>query len=77
MFSKFESNNNQTRKNDDLWVINVANKGIQDESRKMLKNVPLRYDSLVFEFTKVKQGRQYSDKIFILLAIVCYNHYGF
>ena len=75
MFSKSESNNIRTRKNDDLWVINVANKSIQDESRKILKNVPLRYDSLVFEFSNVKQGRQYSGKICILLTNV--NHLGF
>ena len=60
MSSKYDSNINPSRTNDNLWVINVPNKNAEYEARKILNNVPLRYDSLVFEFSQVKQGKQIS-----------------
>lgn len=51
-------NNNERRSNENLWIINIPNKGFQDDAMKILKHLPLRYDSLVFEFIAMTKGKQ-------------------
>ena len=52
------SNNNERRSNENLWIINIPNKGFKDEAELIFKHLPLRYDSLVFEFIGVRKGKR-------------------
>ena len=57
------ASNNERRSNENLWIINFPDIGFQDEAIKIFKNLPIRYDSLVFEFKAVTKGKQNNNEI--------------
>ena len=61
------SNNNERRSNENLWIINIPNEGFKGEAEQILKYLPLRYDSLVFEFIGVRKGKGKLNEIVHLI----------